>query len=149
MRSLLSNKLFSYSLLAILILLLLTGLYFLNIYLKNNNLLIHATGTNDKAFLNSTWRMSVKEVERANETNLVFGGKAIYGGIDLFVNCIFGDTLEEKLPKNNIYSCYKDRVYIFGKLSGVTYNFFDNEFYEYYVSTPVSDCQAPKNRSTL
>jgi len=83
--------------------------------------------------------MSVKEVERANETNLVFGGNAIYGGIDLAINCIFGDILEEKLPKNNIYSCYKDRVYIFGKLSGVIYYFFDNEFYEYNVTTPVSD----------
>ncbi len=110
----------------------------MNIYLKNNNLLIHATGTNDKAFLNLTWRMSVKEVERANETNLVFRGSGLQGGMDQYINCIFGgNTREEKLPKNIIYSCYEDRVYIFGELSEVEYHFFDNEFYEYRMSTPV------------
>ena len=34
-------------------------------YLKANNLLFFSTGTKEKAFLNTTWRMSPKEVERA------------------------------------------------------------------------------------
>lgn len=40
------------------------GIFFVN-YLKMNNLLFFATGTKEKAFLNTTWRMSPKEVARA------------------------------------------------------------------------------------
>jgi len=36
--------------------------------------LFYATGTNEKAFMSSAWRMSKNEVERANETKLEFGG---------------------------------------------------------------------------
>lgn len=134
MRSLLSNKLFSYTLLAILILLLLTGLYFLNIYLKNNNLLIHATGTNHKAFLNSTWKMSKNEVERANETKFN-DSKTSVGEI---IDCIFNKGLPENYNiKDNISSCYFGRVYFFGNLSDITYYFFENELYQYSLNTQV------------
>jgi hypothetical protein len=41
-----------------------------NSYLSESNLFIYATGTTEKAFLNATWKMSPKEIERANHTCL-------------------------------------------------------------------------------
>src|SRR5574341_1397190 len=48
----------------------LIGGVILNAYLSDNNLLIYATGTSDKAFLKATWKMSPREIERANNATL-------------------------------------------------------------------------------
>jgi hypothetical protein len=49
---------------------LITGLYFLNLQLKAERLFIYAKGSDQKAVLNSTWQMSIREVERANDCKL-------------------------------------------------------------------------------
>ena len=46
------------------------GLFLVNKYLSANNLLFYSTGTNEKAFLDSTWEMSPREIERANNAIL-------------------------------------------------------------------------------
>jgi len=56
--------------LAVLIIIVAICFGIVNKYLSGNHLLIYATGTNDKAFLNATWKMSPQEIERANKTSL-------------------------------------------------------------------------------
>lgn len=90
-------------------------------------MLFYATGTNDKAFMNSTWEMSVNEVERANNAEFI--------GVNTLL-CLFGvrefDSIEHRIM------CYQDDdVYLFGNKSEVTYFFFDNRLFEYDLIIPV------------
>lgn len=53
-----------------LIIILIAGLFLVDKYLSANNLLFYSTGTSEKAFLDSTWGMAPREIERANNTVL-------------------------------------------------------------------------------
>src|SRR3990167_8511546 len=125
MPSIIRNKIVVAILFIIFILLIISGAFLGNYYLKRNNLLFYATGTRDKAFLKSTWEMSKKEVERANQTELK-STSSLHCGL---VNW-------EK--RTNKVSCYKTDIHLFGQSTEVTYYFFDNKFYEYDLTIPVS-----------
>jgi hypothetical protein len=113
---------------AILVLIALPGALILNRYLAANNYLFYATGTNDKAFLNATWKMSQHEVERANHTSLV-------PNEDIWVQVDAPSVLDLKRYKELLQ---KD-VMLWGHSSTITYSFFDNELYEYYISMTIYD----------
>jgi len=95
------------------------GIYKLNIYLKNENLLIYATGSNEKAFLNSTWKMSPKEIERANKTSLIPDNRTNVSAHD-FVD---DERYKYKVSKANLW----------GRDAKIYYLFFDNKLYEYEI----------------
>jgi len=99
------------------------GIDKLNLYLKNENLLIYATGTNEKAFLNATWKMSPKEIERANKTNLSNSNIIILMGVTV------PETVNER-----VFSAYEQKeIYLYGQDSNVDYYFFDNKLFKYVV----------------
>jgi len=120
-----------YLLIAVLLLALTVyAIYKLNIYLKNENLLIYATGTNEKAFLNSTWKMSPKEIERANKTNL----SNSYNENSVFESIRISFDFPQILNMNR-YSHYiqKDVLLWEGYGVYVNYYFFDNMLFEYNI----------------
>ena len=102
----------------------------LNNYLSSNNLLLYATGTNDKAFLNSRWKMSPKEVERANNTFLAETADPFFL---LFVPKITN--------KKRFKEFVQEDVSLWGEKVKVEYSFFDNILYEYYVSLTANDVE--------
>jgi 1,4-alpha-glucan branching enzyme len=122
--------------LAFIILFILIGVHYLNNYFKDNNIFLYATGSNDKAFLNSTWKMSKNEVERANETILEYGASDDIE-IESVFSCINSKSRVEGNLKKNTFSCYTDKVYLYRKVSDVRYYFFSNMLYEYNVTIPV------------
>jgi len=105
------------------------GIYKLNLYLKNENLLIYSTGTNEKAFLNSTWKMSPKEIERANKTNLSYS----YSDNDFLIKKFSGFPM---ILNMNRYSKYIQKdVLLWGESDiYVSYHFFDNMLFEYHIN---------------
>ena len=121
------KKLFLYALFFLVVIILVVGAGYLNYYLKTNNYLFYATGTNEKAFINSTWEMSVDEVVRANNAELIKGGA---------LTCLLGiiefDSIEHRIL------CYEDDdASLFGNKAEVIYFFFDNRLFEFNLSIPV------------
>ena len=100
---------------------------FLNGYLKSNNMLLYATGTKDKAFKDSTWEMSVNEVERASDKQLI-EAKGF--------SCYFA-SIEFESVKQRVLCYQDDDVYLFGTKGEVVYVFFDNRLFKYELSIPV------------
>jgi len=123
-------------------------------YLQDEKLLFYATGTQHKAFLNSTWEMSEKEIERANDTYLTIREEFDFSGFDKapLQNGNPSDRLRTynpslSIPKfsrfkfNSRYpqvlnmSRYKGRIQnnitVFGSKSQVSYSFFDDKLFEY------------------
>jgi len=128
-------KLIKTVIVAVVFILIVIGAFFLNIYLKENNLFLYSTGTNDKSLFNSTWGMSPNEVKRANNSNIEYSSSDHRD--DLFV-CIPPDDISRYKPHpNEHFSCYIDEVYLFGSLSEVWYLFFKDKFYKYEISIPV------------
>ena len=91
------------------------------IYIKDENLLIYATGTNEKAFLNSTWLMSPNEIRRANNAYLE---KPEW---ELFFT-------EPDVVNPNRYSSFKQKdIELWGHSTEVEYSFFDKKLFQYYI----------------
>jgi hypothetical protein len=103
---------------------------FLNTYLSNNNYLFYAKGIKDKAFLNATWKMSPHEIERANKTSLVKPEWEIVFGPDVTDQKRFTQLIQEK-------------VFLWGHSAKVTYNFFDNMLYEYFINLTTYNLEKP------
>ncbi len=139
------KKILKISLLLIVAISLLISIIAINGYLKDEKLLFYATGTQYKAFLNSTWEMSEKEIERANDTYLrseparfdfsgfdTIDGKINPPGTYVEYNPFI---LDLHLPKVLNMSRYKKRIQnditIFGYNSRVRYYFFDDKLFEY------------------
>src|SRR5258708_18940777 len=101
---------------------LVVGGVLLNAYLKTDNRFIYATGTRDKAFLKATWKMSPREVQRANQTTLVEESEAI--------SRIFGPDV---LDKSRLTEYIQSNISLWGWDAKVHYEFFDNMLYEYYI----------------
>lgn len=97
------------------------GLYSLKSYLKRENLLIYANGTNHKAFLNATWEMSAKEVERANHCNLV---EETIPPLDLIVG-----ELSTLFDKERIVRKESNSVLIWDGRREIFYDFFDDRLF--------------------
>ena len=95
------------------------GLHSLNSYLKRESLLIYAKGTDQKAFLNATWEMTIREVERAN-------GCPLSDGYDFSA---FESDLDNLLDPTRIQWKKSCLVKIFGANREVYYDFFDNQLF--------------------
>ncbi|MFC1885363.1 hypothetical protein ACFL2O_11395 [Thermodesulfobacteriota bacterium] len=102
---------------------------FLNKYLSNHNYLFYATGTSDKAFLNSTWKMSPQEIERANDTSLKPGLPPLF--------------TPEIAEIERFKTLSQINLHLFGYPAKVAYTFFDNMLYEYYIILHTSDLEKP------
>lgn len=104
----------------------------LRTHLSNNNLWFYATGTKDKAFLNATWKMSLKEVERANKSVL-----SVYD--DPFVGLGEPDIMDRKRFTEYV----QKELFLWGYPAEVHYTFFDNMLYEYYIGLTAYDLDKP------
>lgn len=139
------KKILKISLLLIVAISLLISIIAINGYLEDEKLLFYATGTQYKAFLNSTWEMSEKEIARANNTYLnseptrldfsgfnTIDGKKNPPGTYIDYNPFKFDF---QLPKVLNMSRYKkgiqNDITIFGYNSRVRYYFFDDKLFEY------------------
>lgn len=103
----------------ILVLIGISGILFLNHFLKEERLFIYAKGTKEKAFLNATWKMSVREVERANNCNLTHE-------FNLFV---IDPDLNKILDLNRFESKEGCEVNIWGNDREISYDFFDDQLF--------------------
>jgi hypothetical protein len=104
---------------------------FLNRYLSNNNYLLYATATKEKAFLNAKWKMSPKEIERANKTFLV---KPKY---ELLTE------LPEVTDQKRFSHLMQSGVSLWGHNAEIQYMFFDNMLYEYYIGLTAYSPEEP------
>ncbi|MBI1803523.1 MAG: hypothetical protein HY033_12840 [Ignavibacteriae bacterium] len=107
---------------SVITLLLFFGSYILNGYLRQEKRWFYATGTSEKAFLNSTWEMSQQEVERAN-------GK-------LLTNPQY-DLSGLGKPETIDFERYKMKsmsdMRLWGIFCKVDYEFFDDKLFEYTI----------------
>lgn len=97
--------------------------WFANKYLSENKFLMYATGTNDKAFLNATWKMSPQEIERANKTFLSKEKNNVFAYLFL-PNVTNKDRFKLLSPLD---------VSLWGHEAKVVYTFFDNMLCSYYI----------------
>jgi len=127
------KKIITLSILIFTIILLSGGAYFLNRYLKQEYLFFYAIGTNEKAFLNSTWKMSPKEVERANNVNLILFDRK-QSKSNPFI-AIFAHTLSGMLIHDNRVKEFTsvDKIKLFGEDIELILYFFDNKLFRYNV----------------
>jgi hypothetical protein len=90
----------------------------------------YATGTNDKAFLNATWKMSPREIERENKTSLSASKRLL-----LFT--------PEETNQDRFKTLTQKDISLWGQPAEIQYTFFDNMLYEYYVSLTAYDPKTP------
>lgn len=95
----------------------------INIYLRSNNLLFFASGTQLKAFINTTWEMSPKEVVRANSVTLI---PAKSGLFDLLV----GYPKVIRMERYKLFD-QKERIALWGYETKVQYALFDDKLFGY------------------
>lgn len=109
----------------------------LNHYFYDERLLFYATGTEHKAFFNATWKMSPREVERANSVNLrpVFPA---YNPFTLFVKNPDYDMPEYVMDTLRM-SKFEHSVRLWGMKCSVFYTFFDDKLYKYEVAFECTD----------
>ncbi|MBI5526899.1 MAG: hypothetical protein HY897_11245 [Deltaproteobacteria bacterium] len=106
--------------------------------LKSGNYLLWATGSNDKAFLDTTWMMSPNEVERATRSPL-----AVQEDLPQLV-----PDLARK--KRFTAAAQRGTHQLFGVPIDVTYVFFDRLLYAYSLDFRVSDIdKVPEIRNAL
>jgi len=106
-----------------------TIVLFLNTYLARTKRFPYSTGTSEKAFLNSTWKMSAQEIERANRTQL--------GLID---NPLWEELgAPAVLDKKRYKELSQKDVFLWGYPAKVTYEFFDDKLSGYYIGVTVYD----------
>lgn len=121
----------------------LLGLYHINKYLRDNYFLIYSTGTSNKAFMNSTWQMSPKEIERANKTKLtnIWQGGTNYTGDkkDLYFDIsarrekiFFPEVVYNLTDKRRLKTFSSSHTpYLWNIRTSVQYHFFDNKLLSY------------------
>lgn len=98
------------------------GLFKLNKYLKDERLLFYKRGTDEKAILNATWRMSVKEVERSLNYKLTDG---------IFYGRIFtGEPFKNLKDINRVSNKDGKNIIIGGENYEVQYDFFDDQLFQ-------------------
>lgn len=103
-------------------------LLWINNDLKINNRFFYANGTKVKAFLNATWKMSPKEIERANNTYL-------YDCSDYSHDYFFESTDNKPNILNPIrYEAYFEKeLSLYNHETTIKYLFFDKKLFEYHV----------------
>jgi hypothetical protein len=101
-----------------------TGFYLMNQHLKTEKLYFYETGTDKKAILNSTWNMSQKEVERANNTNLKEG----------FTLAFLEKGLNGLLSSQRITSQEStETINLWTEDATISYEFFDDRLFRYWL----------------
>jgi len=91
-----------------------------------NNLLFFATGTKEKAFLNTTWRMSPKEVERASGSSLLEMTDD-ERELDHIVRKVYGPHI---MNENRFQKLKQKNFSLWGMDAEAEYSFFDNQLYQ-------------------
>jgi hypothetical protein len=104
-----------------------------NNYLSDKHLFVYATGTNDKAFLSATWKMSPQEIERANKATL---SDAPQWHLDPW-------STPEVTNQSRFKILAQKDVFLFGHTSEVEFTFFDNMLYKYEISFTAYDLEKP------
>jgi hypothetical protein len=106
------------------------GLYFCNTHLKTERLFIYAKGSDQKAILNSTWQMSVKEVERVNNCELtedaVPSPDEVLGDLKYIID--YRRLLSKKGCDINIWGNDREVIYDFFDDQLFRIRIFDNVF---------------------
>jgi hypothetical protein len=82
---------------------------------------MYATGTNDKAFLHATWKMSPQEIQRANKASL--------SQSEMWF--LFAPQVTDR---NRLKSFIQENLSMWGNTSKVEYIFFDEMLYEYCIT---------------
>ena len=110
--------------------------------LKAENYLWWATGSSDKAFLDTTWGMSPNEVERATRTPLT--------SADEFTE-FFAQEVQLVNPTRIRVSEQKNVHKLWGHFTNVDFTFFDNMLCEYYIGLTVynADTSIDEIRTSL
>lgn len=99
-----------------------------NHYLRVNNLVFYATGSKDKAFLDVTWRMSPKEIERVNKTPLTSTFYLFH--LDQPSKYKYSNVVNGKRYR---YLKQDGHITLWGFNTEVKYAFFDNKLFEYTI----------------
>jgi hypothetical protein len=102
----------------------------LNSYLQEESLFMCAKGSDTKAFINSTWGMSIKEVERANGCKL---------NKDVSQIAFVFDNFEMLLGTGRIKSKESCKINIWGVNREVDYDFFDNQLFRVKIYDDILD----------
>jgi hypothetical protein len=97
-------------------------------YLQANNLLFFATGTKEKAFLNTTWSMSPNEIARATGLPLLLPRNEKVAELSRLL--FFPHVMDKK----RFQEMEQRDFHLWGHTAEVTYYFFDHKLYEYLVS---------------
>jgi len=87
------------------------------------------SGTKERAFINTTWEMSPKEVQRANNTNLIPPEWTLFNLPNQ------GKYVYPKVIRMERYKLLeqKERITLWGFETAVKYAFFDEKLFEYTV----------------
>jgi hypothetical protein len=112
---------------------------FTNIYLRENKLLIYASGTGHKAFFNSTWKMSPREIERAN--NIKLSKSSRFSKLFSVISTGVPEVADNKRFK---VLFNKGGIDLWGYSTKVNYIFFDNMLYAYIVNLKVYSLEEHK-----
>lgn len=107
------------------------GLFLVNNYLSANNLLFYSTGTSEKAFLDSTWEMSPREIERANNTVLK-PPRFDFRGISYA-----DDPYPRVINMKRYKSLVQNGLDLWSHSANVNYGFFDDKLFTYVVEISV------------
>lgn len=94
-------------------------------YLKKERLLFFATGTHIKAFLNSTWEMSQKEIERKNNDTL----RPLSKDLDDILEEVAVSQTPNLLNENRIKVQIGTDKIVYGYKTHVYYAFFDDKLF--------------------
>lgn len=133
-------KIIKKSLYIIITIFIIIGVLFLNEFLKEYKYLFYSSGTNKQAFLNSTWEMSPPEIQRANDTNLIYPETDWLREFPIFSH----------YPKILNPNCYKtliqNNLNIWGYDCNVNYYFFDERLFSYSLEFEIG--RAALNKTT-
>jgi len=114
-------KIIKWSLIFLMTFAIITGLFFVNKYWKNEKLFYYKKGTNKKAILNTTWNMSYKEVERANNCKLKEG----------FTFTFWEPGLNNLLDQKRITAKEVKEINLWTFNAELSYSFFDDRLFRF------------------
>lgn len=104
-------------------------------HLKSNNYWIYATGTNERAIIKATWRMSPREIERANNIVLSY-----LSAEEMNFSRLFGPDL---MDKTRLTERIQSDISLYGYPARIRYSFFDNKLYAYSATLSTTEEDKP------
>lgn len=103
------------------------SLVMVGLFLQANGMFFFATGTDKKAFMNATWKMSPGEIERANDCGL----HPSFSSTDYFQSEASQPHVSDQ---KRFRVMTQEGIALWGGRAVVKYAFFDDELYEYLIS---------------